>query len=306
MLNTPTIKDLKITKSMTSEEILSQMRSIGGFMGKNLAVAKQVLEDMFADQESKNFLSFPSCLIATGLRGVLTELIKKNYFHCVITSCGTWGQDIVREYADYHEGTFDTNDTELHQKNIIRLGNLFMNEKDHGPLIEDKFVPMLNEIYQEKKEISTYELSWEIGKRLPETSFLHQCYLKKIPVIVPGYTDGAIGNHLWMFSRTHPDFKINAFKDETLLNDLVSDAKKTGALILGGGTPKHHTIWWNQFKNGLDYSIYMTTSPEWDGSLSGARTKEGITWGKINERAKHITVPGDVTISFPFLAAKFL
>jgi len=72
-------------------------------------------------------------------------------------------------------------------------------------------------------------------------------------------------------------------KDETLLSDLVWNSKVSGALMIGGGVSKHHTIWWNQFKDGLDYTVFITTATEYDGSLSGARTREAISWGKINE-----------------------
>ncbi len=71
--------------------------------------------------------------------------------------------------------------------------------------------------------------------------------------------------------------------------------------MLGGGISKHHTIWWNQFKNGLDYAIYMTTAVEWDGSLSGARLEEAISWGKVKPKAQQITVEGDVTVLLPLL-----
>ncbi|RLG75510.1 MAG: deoxyhypusine synthase, partial [Thermoprotei archaeon] len=73
--------------------------------------------------------------------------------------------------------------------------------------------------------------------------------------------------------------------------------------ILGGGISKHHTIWWNQFKGGLDYAVYVTTAVEWDGSLSGAKTREAISWGKIKTSARHVTVYGDVTVILPILAS---
>ncbi|MEM4141489.1 MAG: deoxyhypusine synthase family protein, partial [Thermoplasmata archaeon] len=82
--------------------------------------------------------------------------------------------------------------------------------------------------------------------------------------------------------------------------------KKTGALMIGGGISKHHTIWWNQFKGGLDYAIYITTAVEYDGSLSGARTREAISWGKIKQKAKHITVEGDATVLLPIIVSMIL
>ena len=78
------------------------------------------------------------------------------------------------------------------------------------------------------------------------------------------------------------------------------------ALIVGGGISKHHTIWWNQFKDGLDYVVYITTADEWDGSLSGARPREAVSWGKINEKAKRIMIEGDATVIMPIMTSSLI
>src|SRR5437879_5951917 len=113
----------------------------------------------------------------------------------------------------------------------------------------------------------------------------------------------AVGFQLWSFWQDHKDFSIDQCRDETELADLVFDAKETGALMIGGGVSKHHTIWWNQFRGGLDRAVYITTAPEWDGSLSGARTREGISWGKVKETAKHVTIESDATAILPMMIA---
>jgi len=74
-------------------------------------------------------------------------------------------------------------------------------------------------------------------------------------------------------------------------------------LIIGGGISKHHTIWWNQFREGLDYSVYITTAFEYDGSLSGARVREAISWGKVKEDARFVTIESDATLVLPFMIA---
>ena len=95
-------------------------------------------------------------------------------------------------------------------------------------------------------------------------------------------------------------------KDEQELSDIVFTSKKAGALMIGGGISKHHVIWWNQFRDGLDYAVYLTTAEEYDGSLSGARLREAVSWGKVKEKAKYITVEGDATITLPLIAASVL
>jgi deoxyhypusine synthase len=109
-----------------------------------------------------------------------------------------------------------------------------------------------------------------------------------------------------MYWQTHRDLKIDLFRDEQELSDLTFEAKESGALIIGGGISKHHTIWWNQFRGGLDHAIYLTTAMEYDGSLSGAQVREAVSWGKVKEGADQVTVEGDATITLPIVVASLL
>ena len=168
--------------------------------------------------------------------------------------------------------------------------------------------PILAKIYEQKKEVSTKELIWEIGKQLEseekkEESIVYWAWKNKIPIFVPGPTDGSVGSQMWMFWQKHKDFKINLFEDEQELFMFVTDAKKLGALIVGGGISKHHVIWWAQFREGLDYAIYISTAPEYDGSLSGARPREAISWGKLKQDAKYVLIDGDATVLLPLLVS---
>jgi deoxyhypusine synthase len=140
-----------------------------------------------------------------------------------------------------------------------------------------------------------------IGSKLEESSFLYWAHKNKIPVIVPGIVDGAVGNQIWLFYQNHKDMTFNILKDQTKISDIIFEAKKTGTLMLGGGISKHHTLWWNQFRDGLDYAVYITTANEWDGSLSGAEVKEAISWNKVKREAKQVTIHGEITTLLPFI-----
>jgi deoxyhypusine synthase len=45
---------------------------------------------------------------------------------------------------------------------------------------------------------------------------------------------------------------------------------------------------------------------EQDGSLSGARVREAISWGKVKPRARHVTIDADATIALPLMHAALL
>ncbi len=295
------IKDFEIEKGIRISDLIKQMKESGGFTSKKLGQCIDLLEEMIKDKECLRILSFPACIIATGTRGIIRDMVKEKWFDVLITTCGTLDHDLARSFKDYYHGRFEADDVELHKKGIHRIGNVFVPKESYGLIIEKKLGEFLKEIYSEgKKELASYEISWEIGKRLKKDSILYWCYKNKIPVFVPGITDGAVGYQLWLFSQDK-NFKIDVLKDEKFLSDLIWGAKKLGGLIIGGGISKHHTIWHAQFKNGLDYAVYITTAVEWDGSLSGARTREAISWGKIKEKANHLTLECDATIALPLI-----
>jgi len=304
------VKDIEVKKETTLEGLGKQYLESGGFVSKKLGTGIEILREMF-EQSKINFLSFPACIVSTGTRGLIKDLVKSGKFHIVMTTCGTLDHDFARVWKPYFHGSFEDSDAELHKKSTHRLGNIQIPISSHGGIIEEKLQPILEDIYKEKKRLSTYEFVWEIGKRLEnepkkEESIIYWCWKNKIPMIVPGITDGAFGLQLLMFMQEHSDFLVDVWKDEQLLMEKMFGKVKTGALIVGGGISKHHVIWWSQFSEGLDYAVYVTTAPEWDGSLSGARMREGISWGKVNENAKLVTVEGDATVLLPLLAGPFL
>jgi len=296
------VEDIKISKNMDVNSLVAQMEKSGGFTAKKVGVGVNILEKMFKEKDCVKFLSFPACITATGCRGVIKELVKRKMVDVVITTSGTLDHDIARAWKNYYHGDFSADDISLHKHGVNRLGNVLIPNENYGIILEKKMQPILKEMYKNKKEYSTKEIIWEFGKRIKnENSIIYWCYKNRIPMFVPGITDGAFGSNLWMFWQTHKDFKIDLFRDEHELSDIVFTAKKTGALMIGGGISKHHTIWWNQFRNGLDYAVYITTAVEYDGSLSGARIKEGISWGKVKEKAKKVTIDGDATVLLPLM-----
>ena len=297
------VKDYDFTKELTTEELVSQMENAWGFTAGKLAVAVNIMQAMIQTKGCVKFLSFTGNLVATGTRGVLRELVKRKLADVVITTCGTIDHDLARCWRDYYRGSFVMNDSKLHEQGLNRLGNVLVPNDSYGVIIEKKIQGLLSDLYNEgKRELSASELVREIGSRIcNETSILYWAAKNGIPVFVPGITDGAVGYQTWLFSQDHA-FRLNLLKDSGELNNIVFDAKKSGALIVGGGISKHHTIWWNQFKDGLDYVVYVSTADEWDGSLSGARPREAVSWGKISEKARRIMVEGDASVILPVMA----
>ena len=300
------VEDIALAKHMQVDKLIEQMKRSGGFTAKKMAVGVEILEKMF-NEECTTFLSFPACIIATGTRGIIKDLIKERLVDVVITTCGTLDHDLARIWKDYYHGDFLMDDVKLHQEGINRLGNVLVPNESYGIILEKKMQPILDELWTKRKKISTKELIWFFGEKLGDkSSIMYWAAKNKIPIYVPGITDGAFGFQLWMFRQEHRDFTIDLFQDEQELSDMAFDAEKTGALMIGGGISKHHTLWWNQFRGGLNYAVYITTAVEYDGSLSGAKVREGVSWGKVSEKANFVTIEGDATLILPFMLASVL
>lgn len=301
------VKDIEINNTTSIEKIFEELSHSGGFESTHLSDGLDILETMVSDRECLRFLSFVGAVISTGLRGIIKDFIKNKMFDVVITTCGALDHDIARFYSEYKEGSFTMDDRELADQNIHRLGNILVPMESYGPLIEEKIQAFLEEEYQSgKKEMSGAEITKMIGKHLGENSFLNWAFKNEVPVIVPGIMDGAVGSQIWLFCQKHPDFKLNLIEDSNLLSGLIFKAKKSGALMVGGGISKHHTLWWNQYREGLDYALYITTAQEFDGSLSGALVREAISWGKVTKKAKQATLHAEATTILPFLYSALL
>ena len=298
------VKDIKINSDITIEKIFEELSTSGGFEAVNLSTGLEILSEMIPDEKCVKFISFVGAVISTGLRGIIKDMIKNNWFNVAITTCGALDHDIARHYSHYKEGSFSMDDRELADQDIHRLGNVLVPMESYGPLIEEKMQEFLEEEYQKGvKEMSSADVCKMIGRHLGEDSFLHWAFKNNVDVVVPGIMDGAVGSQIWMFSQKHSDFKLNLLEDANLLSGIIFKAEKSGALMIGGGISKHHTLWWNQYREGLDYAFYITTAQEFDGSLSGALVREAISWGKVTKKARETTLHAEVTTILPFIYA---
>ena len=298
------VKDIEIDSNTSIEKIFEELSKSGGFESVNLSAGVDILSEMITDKQCLKFISFVGAVVSTGLRGILKDMLKNKWFDVAITTCGALDHDIARHFSHYKEGSFTMDDNELADQDIHRLGNVLVPMDSYGPLIEEKMQVFLEEEYQQGvKEMTTAEICKMIGKHLGEDSFLYWAYKNDISVVVPGIMDGAVGSQIWLFTQKHNDFKLNMAGDADLLSGYIFKAEKSGAFMIGGGISKHHTLWWNQYREGLDYAFYITTAQEFDGSLSGALVREAISWGKVTQKAKQSTLHAEVTTILPFIYA---
>jgi deoxyhypusine synthase len=294
------VVDFRVGKGETAGDLVGKLAG-AGFQASKISEAADIMRQMKADGATV-FLALTANMMASGLRGILTQLVDEGHVNAVVTTGGSIDHDIIRSYKPYLLGDYNEDDVRLHKKGVNRIGNILV-PNNRYLLLEKKMKRLFIDYHKTKKIFTPVELNDYIGSKLPKDSFLAACHRKKVPVFCPGLIDSAVGMHLFFFRQTHKDFIMDTAEDLHKLSDIIFEAKKTGGIILGGGISKHHVIGSNLLRGGLDYAVYVTTAQEYDGSLSGAHPKEAKSWGKIKEKGRTTTVYGDVTIILPLIMA---
>mmetsp|Transcript_84563 Transcript_84563/g.149659 ORF Transcript_84563/g.149659 Transcript_84563/m.149659 type:complete len:399 (+) Transcript_84563:41-1237(+) len=271
-------------------------------------------EDEYKDAEvrqrvrTKIWLSYTSNLISSGLRETICFLAKHSMVQVMITTAGGIEEDIIKCLAPTHVGDFAIGGLGLRRKGINRTGNLLV-PNDNYCLFEDWFMPILDKMHdeQEKDHVlwTPSKLVHRLGKEInnPE-SVCYWAYKNNIPVFSPAITDGSLGDMLYFHSYKRPGLVLDIVSDIRAVNDEAIRARKTGVLIMGGGLVKHHCMNANLMRNGADFCVYINTAQEFDGSDSGARPDEAVSWGKIRCDAKPVKIYAEATLVVPLLVAK--
>ncbi len=302
------IRGFNLSSSMSVRELVAQMPH-AGLQATQVGQAVGIIHEMQKDKATI-VLTFTTNLVTSGLREVITELVKQKKVHCIITAIGSIEEDLMKSQTDFLTGSFDANDWELREKGMNRVGNIIIPNEAYIKL-EKTLMPFFAEEYEKQKKLGRMlapnEIIRDLGLMMNDQhSFVYWAAKNNIPIYCPAPTDGAFGLQLYFFKQKFPQFGIDVSGDLKPLGQLVLDAKKTGGIILGGGVAKHHAIGANLLREGFDYAVYVSTGTPYDGSLSGARVNEAISWGKVSPKAKIVHVEADASIVFPLLACGML
>ena len=322
------------------ETLLEAMRSTG-FQATNVSLACDEINRMLSWRESEEaaklrlgeggaeshgseregctiFLSFTSNMISSGVRETIKYLVKHKLVHVLVTSAGGVEEDLIKCLAATRLGDFKLDGRELRGQGVNRLGNLLIPNSNYC-LFEDWVAPILHAMTDEQESSEGNEgkgeeekVHWtpskiirRLGREIDnEESYLYWAYRNDIPVFCPALTDGSLGDMMYFHSYRRPEFRCDIIGDIRRINDIAMRAACTGMVILGGGVIKHHTCNANLMRNGSEFSVFVNTGQEFDGSDSGASPDEAISWGKIKVSAKPVKVYADATLVFPLIVSQ--
>jgi deoxyhypusine synthase len=254
------------------------------------------------------FLGMTSNMVSCGMREVVRYLAQHRLVDAIVTSAGAVEEDIMKCLRPHYMGDFNLPGPELRKKGINRIGNLLVPNLNYVAF-EEWVMPVLAAMHDEqdkgKKVWSPSAIIERFGQVInDESSVWYWCAKNGIPVFCPGLTDGSVGDMLYFHLWQRSGFIVDIAQDIRRLNDLALKAPKSGIIILGGGLIKHHICNANLMRNGADYAVFINTASDYDGSDTGARPDEAVSWGKIKLTATPVKVYADATLVFPLIVSQ--
>ncbi|KII62865.1 Deoxyhypusine synthase [Thelohanellus kitauei] len=252
------------------------------------------------------FLGYTSNMVSSGNRELIRYLVQHRHVDVLVTTAGGIEEDLIKCLAPTLVGSFRQNDAQLRKDRLNRIGNLVIPSANYE-LFEDWITPIFRKMLEDQKSGFIWTPSKMIklfGEEIKnESSICYWAAKNDIPIFSPAITDGSIGDMIYFFSITSPGLMLDICSDLTMINNLAKFSKQTGMLILGGGLIKHHICNANLMRNGADFSVFINTAVEYDGSDAGAEPSEAVSWGKIKCNAESVKVFCDATIAFPLIVA---
>jgi len=301
------VKHMSLHPKITVDNLVKEMQGAGVLGAGKVGKAAELVAEMFSDPDYTVFLSVAGAMVPAGLRKVIADLVDREFVNTVVSTGANVVHDMVEALGfRHHIGSFMAEDEKLRREGFGRIGDIYISQEAFQGL-EKWLSEILKEIPEEKRQrIAPYEVLHEIGKRITDpNSILAKAVQRKVPVFCPNLTDSIAGFQMWMFSQDQK-LTLDPLLDTAKITEIVFDAEKTGVIILGGGWPKHYTLFANTFREGVDCAVQITMDRPEPGGLSGASLEEAISWSKVKCEGKTVTVISDATIVFPLIVAAVL
>ncbi len=279
----------------TIEELVETYRQCGGYMAKNVYKACRIMLDMFTSNEIV-ILSFPADIIATGIRSIIADFLRRGFADIVITTAGTLDHDIARAFGGkYISHKFDVDDSKLRDEGFHRIGNILVKIEHYGPIIENFIHNFLSKLTRDGiTKLGIRRLLYLMGRHIEdENSIVKICSINKIPIYVFGYVDGAFGTAILTYNevqRSRVDSKkviIDLYEDERELEKIFSNFKDVGCIIIGGGVSGRHVEYIiDRYVRNIRHLVTILSTP----------------YERVNVRCeKGTTIYSDATIIIPIL-----
>jgi deoxyhypusine synthase len=308
-----------ICSGMTVSQLIDFFGSTG-FNARRLAEAAEIMKKMI-NTNSTVCLTIAGAMTPIGMGKSIATMIEKAFFDWIVCTGANVYHDLHFAYdLPIRQGHFDVDDDILYSKQIVRIYDVFIKEKEtlqaQDIIIQKEIKKRMNKHIS--KFASTADISYALGKaakrnsKHPEKSFLVAAYENNVPVYIPAIADSSIGLNMLPLLLEGKSLVPNVILDVAESAAILWKSKSSGGFELGGGVPKNFfqqagPALYQILKlkeGGHDYIIQLTDARPDTGSLSGATLQEGKSWGKIKTSHRgNVIVYGDSSVYFPILCS---
>ncbi len=290
---------------MSAADVMRELGRSGVFGAGRTSRATDILQSMM-ESNATVFFGLAGAMVPAGMRRLVADMVRDGMIDILVSTGANVTHDLMCAFgiARWRDIRYSS-DAQLRRRGVSRILEAFIDEEGFATF-EKRITELLELCVGSKGEskISPSELLREIGLHVEdECSIVASAAKAGVPIFVPAFTDSILGMHTYFYSQAHP-LALDVLKDLGKIIDLAYRAEPSGAVLVGGGVPKNFIF---QSKlvapKGFDYSIQITTDRPEPGGLSGATLEEAISWGKVDPRARTVTVHGDATVFLPLMVA---
>jgi deoxyhypusine synthase len=249
-------------------------------------------------------MSLAGALTPAGIgAAAILPLIKAGFVDWIVATGANLYHDMHHAMnLPLFRGSPFVRDPELRACGVVRIYDILLDYND--VLMQTDHI--LRQILLQpefQKEMGTAELHYLLGKYCAEferqtgkkdVSVLAAAYRAGVPCFCSSPGDSTIGMNVAGLEFRNNKLRINPSIDVNETTAIVLDAKlrkkKTGVMLVGGGSPKNFTLQTEpQIQEvlripeaGHDFFIQFTDARPDTGGLSGATPHEAVSWGKVD------------------------
>jgi deoxyhypusine synthase len=311
-----TIKHVDI-KAHDTRALIAAFQEMS-FSARELGRACEIYERMLRDPDCTIVLTIAGSTSAAGCMQVYVDMIRHNMVDVVVATGATVvDMDFFEALGSSHyRGSQFVDDSMLRAHYVDRIYDTFIDEEELQNC--DRTIKEIADALP-PRPYSSRAFIHEMGRWLVNNparavkrdSLVQTAFEQSVPIFCPAFSDSSAGFGLVAHQVERPGdhLTIDSVADFRELTELKMQAKDSGLLIIGGGSPKNFaqdTVVCAEIL-GRDvpmhkYSVQITVADVRDGACSSSSLKEAGSWGKVDAGAEQM-VFAEATLALPLLAA---
>ncbi|MBI4570606.1 MAG: deoxyhypusine synthase family protein [Chloroflexi bacterium] len=307
------VRPFPVSDRVSAAELMERMAGTS-FQARQLANAARIWGRMIADPDATIFLGLAGALVPAGMRHVLAYVVEHRMVDCIVSTGANLFHDLYETLGAPHwQHPSETDDVALGRLRFNRFYDVLAPETDFTA--SEEFVVRFIRTLDTDRPYTTREFFSLVGQALLPAAKEEGILTAASGAGVPVYS-AAVGDSLYGLAlanarrRWGHAVQFDIIRDVLETTQLVTGAKKSAVIYLGGGTPKNFiqqaaaaAYVLGREVPGHSYGVQITMDqPQW-GGLSGCTFEEAQSWRKIAPEADFVTANVEVTVALPLIVS---